>query len=309
MTELMVRVTDRRDEAEGVFSLGLAAVGGGPLPHWTPGAHIDVSVGTAGVRQYSLCGDPADERRWRIAILHEPAGRGGSDHLHRTARPGAALRVSLPRNNFELVPSDAYLFVAGGIGITPILPMLAAAQRAGASWTLYYGARSRAHLAFTGELSWHRQVRMVPQDELGLLPVAAILGDRGGAEVYCCGPAPLLDAIETEGARTGVAVHIERFVPRQLETAPDREFELQLARTGRTLRVPAGRPVIDVLESAGVTVVTSCREGTCGSCETAVLSGSVEHRDSVLSAAERAAGATMMPCVSRAVSDVLVLDL
>ncbi|WP_067562441.1 PDR/VanB family oxidoreductase [Nocardia acidivorans] len=308
MTDLMVRVTDRRSEAEGVFSLGLAAVGGGPLPDWTPGAHIDVSVGTAGVRQYSLCGDPADERRWRIAILHEPAGRGGSDHLYRTARPGAALRVSLPRNNFELVPSDAYLFVAGGIGITPILPMLAAAHRAGADWTLYYGARSRAHLAFTGELSWYRQVRMVPQDEFGLLPLPAILSDCA-APVYCCGPAPLLDAIETEGARQGLEVHTERFAARQVDTAADRAFEVRLASSGRTLRVPADRPMVDVLESAGVPIVTSCREGTCGSCETTVLAGEVEHRDSVLTAQERAEGRTMMPCVSRARSESLVLDL
>ncbi|WP_327140056.1 PDR/VanB family oxidoreductase [Nocardia sp. NBC_01327] len=308
MTDLTVRVTDRRDVAEGVFALELADVDGGPLPHWTPGAHIDVSAGAAGVRQYSLCGDPADERHWRIAILHEPAGRGGSDHLHRTAEPGTQLRVSQPRNNFELVPSDAYLFVAGGIGITPILPMLAAAQRAGARWSLYYGARTRAHLSFESELR-HQRVHLMPQDESGLLPIATILAEHAGSTVYCCGPEPLLNVVETEGALAGLEVRTERFVPKQVDTTGDRAFELRLARTGRTLRVAADRTIVEVLESAGIEVITSCREGTCGSCETPVLEGEIEHRDTVLTAAEREAGATLMPCVSRARSDLLVLDL
>lgn len=308
MTELTVRVSDRRDVAEGVFALELSAVGDAPLPHWSPGAHIDVAAGPAGVRQYSLCGDPADARTWRIAILHEPAGRGGSDHLHRTAQTGTELRVSFPRNNFELTPSAEYIFLAGGIGITPILPMLAAAERAGARWSLHYGARTRAHLAFTGELARYAQVNLVPQNESGLLPLAEIL-DATAATVYCCGPEPLLNAVELEGARRGLAVHTERFVPRHIDNAVDRGFDLRLARTGRTLRVAAGRTIVDVLEGAGVAIVTSCREGTCGSCETTFLEGEVEHRDSVLTAAERAAGNTLMPCVSRATSELLVLDL
>lgn len=308
MTDLTVRVTDRRDVAEGVFALELAGVDGGPLPRWTPGAHIDVSAGQAGVRQYSLCGDPADEQRWRIAILHEPAGRGGSDHLHRTAEIGTQLQVSLPRNNFEQVPTDAYLFVAGGIGITPILPMLAAAQRAGARWSLYYGARTRAHLSFTDELR-HQSVHLMPQDEAGLLPIAAILAEHPCSTVYCCGPEPLLNVVETEGALAGLEVHTERFVARQVDTTGDRAFEVRLARSGRTLKVAADRSIVEVLEGAGIEVITSCREGTCGSCETPVLEGEIEHRDSLLTAQEREAGATLMPCVSRALSDVLVLDL
>ncbi|MEC3955927.1 PDR/VanB family oxidoreductase [Nocardia sp. CDC153] len=308
MSELTVLVTDRRDVAEGVFALELTAAGAGALPPWTPGAHIDVHAGTVGVRQYSLCGDPADERRWRIAILHEPAGRGGSDHLHRTALPGTSLRVSLPRNNFELVPNDEYLFVAGGIGITPILPMLAAAERSGARWSLHYGARTRGHLSFTDELSRYSSVNLVAQNESGLLPIADLLTDTTAA-VYCCGPAPLLDAVEAEGARRGIAVHTERFTPRHVDNAVDRAFQVRLAHSGQVLSVAADRSIVDVLEGAGVAIVTSCREGTCGSCETTFLEGEVQHRDSVLTADERAHGRTLMPCVSRALSDVLVLDL
>ncbi|MGW5112927.1 PDR/VanB family oxidoreductase [Nocardia sp. NPDC004123] len=308
MTELMVRVTGRREEAEGVFALQLAALGGGALPDWTPGAHIDAFAGSAGVRQYSLCGDPADREHWRIAILHEPGGRGGSAHLFRTAHPGTELRVSVPRNHFALEPGDEYLFLAGGIGITPILPMLAEATRAGAQWSLHYGARTRAHLAFTSELARYDRVHLVPQNESGLLPLAALLADTT-ATVYCCGPAPLLDAVEAEGARRGLTVHTERFAPQRVGNEVDRAFEVRLARSGQVLRVGPDRSIVDVLEGTGVAIVTSCREGTCGSCETTFLEGEVQHRDSVLTAAERESGSTLMPCVSRAVSDVLVLDL
>ncbi|MEV6560727.1 PDR/VanB family oxidoreductase [Nocardia sp. NPDC051756] len=309
MTEFPVRVSARRDEAEGVFSLELSALGG-ELPSWTPGAHIDVAVGDAGVRQYSLCGDPAAADRWRIAVLHEPEGRGGSRHLHRTARPGTELRVSKPRNNFELVTRESYLFVAGGIGITPILPMIAAAEAAGARWSLYYGGRTRAHMAFADELTTkHPAAKLLPQNEHGLLPLADILTTHPDATVYCCGPEPLLAAVEAEGTRQGLPVHVERFVPRPMEFAPNGEFDVQLASTGRTFRIGAKQSIADVLERAGIPIVTSCREGTCGTCETAVLSGEIDHRDSLLTAAEQARGDTMMLCVSRAESGVLVLDL
>ncbi|MFE9581705.1 PDR/VanB family oxidoreductase [Nocardia sp. NPDC006044] len=309
MTEFPVRVSARRDEAEGVFSLELSAVGG-ELPSWTPGAHIDVAVGEAGVRQYSLCGDPADPDRWRIAILHEPDGRGGSRHLHNTALPGTELRVSKPRNNFELVARESYVFVAGGIGITPILPMIAAAAAAGARWSLYYGGRTRGHMAFADELrTTYPAAKLLPQNEHGLLPLAEILTTDPDATVYCCGPEPLLAAVEAEGAQRGLPVHLERFVPRPREFAPNGEFDVQLASTGRTFRVGVKQSIADVLERAGIPLVTSCREGTCGTCETTVLSGRIDHRDSLLTPEEQARGNTMMLCVSRAVSEVLVLDL
>ncbi|MGW4352061.1 PDR/VanB family oxidoreductase [Nocardia sp. NPDC004582] len=311
MTEFPVRVVHRRDEAEDVFSLELAAVDGGPLPPWTPGAHIDVRAGAAGVRQYSLCGDPADDRRWRIAILHEREGRGGSDHLYRTAQAGTELRVSLPRNNFELTPASSYVFVSGGIGITPILPMIAAAAAAGARWQLFYGARSRTHMAFAAELTAkYPQVTLVPQDVDGLLPLSRILDATGSAEIYCCGPEPMLAAIETQAADRGLTIRTERFAARPVAAGVvNPPFEVRVHSTGVTYRVDARRSIADVLEAAGVDIVTSCREGTCGSCETTVLSGEIDHRDEILTAEERARGNTMMLCVSRARSGVLVLDL
>ncbi len=243
VTGLSVRVIERTDEADAVFALVLAAADGGDLPSWRPGAHIDVAVGESGVRQYSLCGDPADRDRWRIAILHEPTGRGGSAHLYRTALPGSTLSVSLPRNNFELGSAPEYTFVAGGIGITPILPMIAAADRAGARWTLHYGARTKAHMAFADVLTGrYPAVNLVPQDVSGLLPIADILAASPGAAVYCCGPEPLLAAVEAEGQRQGMTVRTERFVPRAVDrTGPDAAFEIQLAQTGRTLRNPRPR--------------------------------------------------------------------
>ncbi|QBS45039.1 PDR/VanB family oxidoreductase [Nocardia sp. CS682] len=310
MTEFPVQVSARGDEAEGVFSLELVAPDGGELPSWTPGAHIDVEVGAAGVRQYSLCGHPAVTDRWRIAVLHEQAGRGGSQHLQSTALPGTVLRVSMPRNNFELVERESYVFLAGGIGITPIMPMVAAAEAAGARWSLYYGGRSRGHMAFADELTnTYPSARLLPQDEHGLLPIADILAEHSNATVYCCGPEPLLAAVEAEGARRGMPVHLERFVPRPMEFAPNETFEIRLASSGRTFRVGANQSIADVLERAGIGIVTSCREGTCGTCETAVLAGDIDHRDSLLTAAEQGRGDTMMLCVSRARSDVLVLDL
>ncbi|UGT61129.1 PDR/VanB family oxidoreductase [Nocardia asteroides] len=308
MTDITARVRARRDEAEGVFALDLADASGAPLPRWRPGAHIDVAVGPTGVRQYSLCGDPGDSASWRIAVLHEPGGRGGSDHLHRTALEGSLLQVSEPRNNFELVEAEEYLFVAGGIGITPILAMTTTAA---APWSLYYGGRSRAHMAFAGLLAERHPdaTRLLPQDEHGLLPITELLDRHPRATVYCCGPEPLLAATVAAGTERGMPVHVERFAPKPVVAGADTEFEVRLASTGRTFVVPPGRSIADVLEGAGVPVITSCREGTCGSCETTVLAGAVDHRDSLLTEDERAAGKTMMLCVSRARQELLVLDL
>ncbi|MEV2225515.1 PDR/VanB family oxidoreductase [Nocardia vinacea] len=309
MTDIPVRVSARRDEAEGVFSLELTPVAGGQLPSWEPGAHIDVAVGAAGVRQYSLCGDPADRPHWRIAVLREPEGRGGSEYLCRTALVDSELRISAPRNNFELAERASYVFIAGGIGITPILPMVAAAQAGGTEWELYYGGRTLAHMAFAEDIARYPQARLLPQDEHGLLPIADILAQHSDAAIYCCGPEPLLAAVETEGAQRNSDVHVERFVPRPLASVARGAFEVQLASSGRTFRVGATQSIVDVLDAAGIEIITSCREGTCGSCETAVLAGDIDHRDSVLTAEEQARGDTMMLCVSRAGSEVLVLDL
>jgi ferredoxin-NADP reductase len=295
--------------ADGVRALTLRHPLGEQLPAWEPGAHIDVLLGPQLERQYSLCGDPADRTAWRIAVLREPDGRGGSAYVHEQLGQGDKVRVRGPRNHFALRPAPRYRFVAGGIGITPILPMLAAAEAAGAEWTLLYGGRSRTSMAFTRELArYGDRVTVAPQDETGLLDLGSVLDALPeGTLVYCCGPGALLDAVE-ERCPAG-ALHVERFQPKEQQGGQDDEFEVELAQSGRTLTVAPGVSVLDTVRAAGVEVLFSCTEGTCGTCETDVLEGEPDHRDSVLTPEEREAGETMMICVSRCRGRKLVLDL
>ncbi|MEY9854872.1 ferredoxin-NADP reductase [Catenulispora sp. GAS73] len=306
-------VAGRRDEAEGVVSLTLRRADGSALPSWLPGAHVDLVLGNGLERQYSLCGDPSDAGSWRVAVLREPEGRGGSQYVHTWLSVGSRVLARGPRNHFELRPADRYWFVAGGIGITPILPMLAAAEAAGAQWSLLYGGRSRSSMAFVDELArYGDRVVLRPQDRHGLLDLASHLGaPRPGTRIYCCGPGGLLDAVEAYCRAAGwPEPHVERFEPKaDAAVGGERRFEIELSRTGRTLGVPADASILDVVRAAGVPVLYSCTEGTCGTCETDVLDGVPDHRDSVLTAAERAAGDTMMICVSRARTERLVLDL
>ncbi|MDV9168663.1 PDR/VanB family oxidoreductase [Streptomyces sp. W16] len=303
-------VVDRREfAADGVLALTLRHPLGERLPAWEPGAHIDVVLGPGLERQYSLCGDPADRTAWRIAVLREPDGRGGSAYVHEQLGQGDKVRVRGPRNHFRLEPAPRYCFVAGGIGITPLLPMLAAADAAGAEWSLLYGGRTRNSLGFTEELSrYGDRVTVAPQDEVGLLDLPSVLdGVPEGTLVYCCGPGPLLDAVEARCP--GGILHLERFQPKVQEAGADGEFDVVLERSGRTVTVPVGVSVLDTVRAAGVEVLFSCTEGTCGTCETDVLDGTPDHRDSVLSEEERAAGETMLICVSRCLGKRLVLDL
>ncbi|MFF5140456.1 PDR/VanB family oxidoreductase [Streptomyces sp. NPDC013157] len=303
-------VAERVSAAEGVVALTLSHPLGEELPGWEPGAHVDVVLGPELERQFSLCGEPGDRSGWRIAVLREPDGRGGSAHVHEQLGVGDKVRVRGPRNHFRLEPAPRYRFVAGGIGITPILPMLAAAEAAGAEWTLLYGGRSRQSMAFTGELARYgdERVTVAPQDETGLLDLAAVLDDiPDGTLVYCCGPGPLLDAVE--GRCPAGVLRVERFQPKAQEAGEEREFEVVLAQSGRTVTVAPGVSVLDTVRAAGVEVLYSCTEGTCGTCETDVLEGDPDHRDSVLTEEERAAGETMLICVSRCRGTRLVLDL
>jgi ferredoxin-NADP reductase len=294
--------------------LTLRAEDGGPLPAWTPGAHTDLVVGPGFVRRYSLCGDPADAERWRVAVLREEAGSGGSARVHDMVREGDVLDGRGPRNNFELLSSQRYLFLAGGIGITPILSMAAAADCAGAAWRLHYGVRARARMAFAGDLTaaYGDRVALHVDDEGTGLDLGALLAaPQAGTLVYCCGPEGMLAAAETLCASWPPgSLHVERFAPRpQGPLQRDEAFEIELAQTGLTLTVPPGKTVMEVLEEAGVPILHSCREGTCGTCETVVLEGKVDHRDSLLTPEERAANDVMFVCVSRAAGPRLVLDL
>lgn len=319
--EFEVVVSARTDAADGVVLLQLERPGGESLPAWTPGAHIDVVL-VAGAtpkdnveRQYSLCGDPGDRSSWRIGVLREPDGRGGSAHVHDAVRVGDRLTVRGPRAHFGLAPGEGpVLFVAGGIGITPILPMIAAADAAGRDWRLAYAGRSRTTMAFVDQLvaAHGSRVEVFAADEGRRVDLDAwTAAAAAGTPVHCCGPARMVDAIESLSVTWPAdTLHRERFEPKTPEAHDaDQPFEVELELSGLTLEVPADRSLLDVVEEAGVLVLSSCREGTCGTCETPVIAGEVDHRDSVLTPSEQSANASMMLCVSRAACPRLVLEL
>ncbi|MCX4641986.1 MULTISPECIES: PDR/VanB family oxidoreductase [unclassified Streptomyces] len=311
---MTLTVTNKQQLAEGVVSVTLARPDGGRLPDWTPGSHIDLVLPDGTVRQYSLCGDRWDAHTYRIAVLREPAGRGGSAYVHDRLRAGDRVGVGGPRNHFPLAPSESYVFIAGGIGITPLLPMVRQAELLGADWQLLYGGRSRASMAFRDELvaAYGERVHVVPQDELGLLDLNACLGTpRADTKVYCCGPAPLLAAVEDACASWApYALRTERFTAGD-QAAPVRDgaFEVELRRSGRAVTVTPGISVLEAVRVAGVDVLSSCEQGTCGTCLTPVLDGQPDHRDSILTDHQRAANDCMFVCVSRSCGDRLVLDL
>ena len=310
--EADVRVAGKQAVADSVVELTLTPVDGDQLPSWTPGAHIDLLLTDDVTRQYSLCGTPSDASSYRIAVLKEPESRGGSRRVHDQLQLGDTVRIRGPRNHFALLSSPRYLFIAGGIGITPIIPMIEAVEAAGADWTLHYGGRNSASMAFAGQLAeFGERVQLRPQDQHGMLDLDTILGTPDPTTlVYCCGPGPLLNAVEDKCAKWSPnALHLERFSakPREDE-GKDESFEIVLQRSGLTVTVAADQTVFDAIRGAGVSVLGSCLEGICGTCETGVLEGEVDHRDSVLDEAEQEANDTMMVCVSRARSARLVLD-
>jgi ferredoxin-NADP reductase len=310
--EAELTVTESVVVADDVVALTLAAGDGSPLPPWTPGAHIDLVLGEDLVRQYSLCGSPGDRRTWRLGVLHAPDSRGGSKAVHADLHDGAVVRVRGPRNHFPLVASSHYLFIAGGIGITPMLPMIAEAEAAGADWRLVYGGRKRASMAFLNDLAaYGDKVTLVPEDERGMLDLDAELGvPQEDTLVYACGPSGLLDAVEKRCAPWPPgSLHLERFSAKAAAPTGNTEFELVLQRSGLTMSVPADQSVFEVCKQAGISVVGSCLEGICGTCETEVVDGDVDHRDSVLNEEEREANEYMMICVSRCRSARLTLDL
>jgi ferredoxin-NADP reductase len=245
---LEVVVTGLEHVADGVVALTLSSSDGKDLPAWEPGAHLDLHLGDGLVRQYSLCGDPSDHSRWRLAVLLEPAGRGGSVRVH-ALRSGQRIVAGGPRNHFPFLDgADRYVFVAGGIGITPLLPMIAAAEAAGAAWSLHYGGRTRASMAYAEELAatYGKKVVLLPQDEVGLIDLASVLAQPArGTLVYCCGPEPLLAAVEerTRDWPSGL-VHMERFAAKEQEPTSSADFEVEFRASGRTATVPAGVSIL-----------------------------------------------------------------
>jgi ferredoxin-NADP reductase len=312
MRPLTVRVRSRAQPTCAVVVLELEPVGDVALPPFEPGAHIDLVLANGMVRQYSLLPPPPGRTTWRVAVLREATGRGGSAYVHDSVQVGTTLTAIGPRNHFALAPAARYVFIAGGIGITPLLGMIEAAERAEAPWQLYYAGRARSEMLFLPELRRRYAYRISPHaaDAHGRLDVTGVVRRAGDdALVYCCGPEAMTREAESAGGAPG-QVRVERFTPVELpDQAPEAPFEIELARSGKHLAVPVGTSLLDVLDDAGVFVISSCQEGTCGSCETGVLDGVVDHRDSVLTAEEQAAGNTMMVCVSRALSPSLTLDL
>ncbi|GAA0954861.1 PDR/VanB family oxidoreductase [Actinocorallia libanotica] len=303
---LDLRVAAKCEAAEGVVTLTLSRPDGGRLPDWAPGAHIDLVLPNGSIRQHSLCGDRWDAHTYRIGVLREASGRGGSTYVHDMLAEGDTVGIGGPRNNFRLVPAGRYVFIAGGIGITPLLPMIAQSEMQGIPWRLLYGGRSRSSMAFLEDLaSYGDKVALVPADERGPLDLDAALADLPqDAKVYCCGPAGLLDAAAARcsGIEPG-RVRMERFVAAgQADGSPDEAFEVELRRSSRTLTVATGETLLDALSAVGVNVLSSCRQGLCGTCETTVLDGVPDHRDALLDDADRAAGDCMLVCVSRAAS-------
>jgi ferredoxin-NADP reductase len=304
-------VTRRTEAADGVALIELEAATDRPLPRWQPGAHIDIVLPSGEARQYSLCGTPGSPT-WRIGVLREDAGRGGSVWIHDHAVEGATLRVAGPRNHFEFTPQRGtrYLFIAGGIGITPISAMVAAAEAAGVEYRLEYAGRSRSTMALVSLEDEHPgRVTLHAADEGQRLDLDALFADLPPfTTTYCCGPARLIEAVEL--AARGRQLKVERFEPKEFGAPLLAEpFEVELAFTGVELVVPPERSILEVVEEAGVLVLSSCKEGTCGTCETRVMAGEVDHRDSILTPDEQDANDVMYICVSRSAGPRLTLEL
>lgn len=317
-SHITLRVRRRAEIAVNALLLELESASGEVLPEWPPGAHLDIHLPSGLTRQYSLCGAREDRSTYVVVVLREPHGRGGSEEIYRELGVGTEFISSTPRDHFRLVDASEYVLIAGGIGITPIKAMVDELRARGARWRLHYGGRSREHMAFVDELVdlGGDNVSIVPQDVDGLLAVPAIIGNVSPeAAVYCCGPAPLLDAVLTACAEAGASerLHFERFVPPTdgagFVTDGDTAFEVELRSSGVTLQVPADKTLLEVVQSVLPDVPFSCTEGYCGSCESVVLDGEPDHRGSLMTPEEHDEERTMLICVGRSKSHRLVLDL
>lgn len=293
---------------DNVAELTFRAPDGGVLPPWQPGCHLDFHLPSGRRRQYSLCGSPADTRAYSVAVRRIPDGGGGSREMHDLA-PGAQVQVRGPRNGFPFVPEGPALFIAGGIGITPIIAMVRAARALGLDWQLVYCGRITAAMPFLDEIaSWEvDRVTVLTDTEHGVPTASDLLAAApAGGAVYCCGPAPMLDLVRTSFAETSArSLHFERF------TAPPvidgRPFAVELARSGGSIDVAADTSALAAIRAQLPDVAYSCQQGFCGTCKVKVIAGQVDHRENRLSGAEQADH--MLICVSRAANDKVVLDL
>ena len=316
---LNVRVARKTVEAEGICSFELVGTDGAPLPAFSAGSHVDVQLPGGLTRQYSLCNDPTETHRYLIAVLRDPASRGGSRAMHDAVKEGDTLTISTPKNHFALAhEAGSHLLLAGGIGITPLLCMAERLANVGAAFEMHYCSRSRPRTAFVERIAastfaprvlFHHDDGPAAQR----LDIAALLADRRtDRHLYVCGPKGFMDAVLGAARAQGwpeAQLHYEFFSADVVPVVGDTAFEVQLASSGRVVLVPAGRSIVQALAEAGVTVATSCEQGVCGTCLTRVIEGVPEHRDLYLTPEEQAAGDQFLPCCSRARSARLVLDL
>ena len=321
--QLELKVTAREQLTDDIIGLTFESCTGEALPCWQPGAHVElalepcVSVGNNNsndtiLRHYSLCSDPSNTQQWQVAVLKEENGRGGSQFIHSQVKVGDVIKVSEPRNHFTFNSRKKCLFIAGGIGITPILPMIRQAEKEGVDWRLLYLSRERNRLAFVEQLVSYEpsRIHLHGDKEDGGIDLAAILAECDSETcVYSCGPKRLLDALEERAAvQSEWSLHIERFSSGPIDTT-GATFDVVINSTGQRFSIAEGQSILGVLRDAGINIPISCRNGVCGSCETGVLSGVPDHRDSILSPEEREENDFMMLCVSRSFTPELVLDL
>ena len=314
--ELTLTVRHKSEIADGVFLFELTAAGGGELPAFTPGSHVTVTAPSGQKRRYSLCNDPAERDRYLIAVKQESSGRGGSLSFTTDVKEGDTVKAEPPENEFEMATADPkrLIFIAGGIGITPIRAMILHCLRQGkTSFMLYYFTRTPEAMAFREEFSDQQFAGKVvlhhdngdPASAYDLWPV---LEEQRGAHLYCCGPRALMDAVrDMTGHWPDSAVHFEDFVGASAPRADDTPFEVKLAGSGKSYAVPAGVSILDTLRKHGHALASSCESGTCGTCRTRFTEGEADHRDLVLSEKEKRS--EIMICVSRSKSPSLTLDI
>jgi vanillate O-demethylase ferredoxin subunit len=314
---ISVLIRQMRLECDDVLSFEFESKDGTPLPAFKAGAHIDVHVPEVGLRSYSLVAPRRSTGTYTIGVKREASGRGGSRWFHDRARVGDCVGISPPKEEFLLMEhAPRSIFIAGGIGITPLISMVGRLIELGQPWELHLAGRRRRSMPFESTLARYANVangqvlRHCSEDRGGRLDIASIVRSASPeTHLYCCGPAGMIDAFVDAGrARSGDTVHFERFAAGQA-AATDGGFQLQLARDGRCLEVPAGKSILDVLLDAGVDIPYSCMQGVCGSCRLAVLEGEPDHRDGYLSDDERAANDSLIPCCSGSRSQRLVVDL
>lgn len=319
MTQIMVVVTEKTTEAVDIASFELASINGKPLPPFSAGSHIDLQVPGGWTRQYSLCNEPSETHRYLIAVLRDPASRGGSIAMHDRVRVGDNLRISAPKNHFALEHGLAHtLLLAGGIGVTPVLCMAERLAKVGAGFSMHYCARSPERTAFlerikgapfASQVSFHFDTGAADQK----LDLPAVLASSpAGTHLYVCGPKGFIDFVMTSARAAGWSedrLHLEYFSAASQEGQSSEAFQVQIASTGQRIAIPEGRPVTEVLAKHGIEIPISCEQGICGTCITRVLEGEPDHRDMFFTDAEKAKNDQFTPCCSRAKSPLLVLDI